>query len=250
MNELQIFRNSEFGEFNILIVEGKEYFPATECARILGYANPQEAIRAHCKGVREFLTPTKGGEQNVRYIPEGDLLRLIVRSHLPAAQRFESWVFDEILPSIRKTGSYSIQPMTELQILRGALDQIEVAQRMALEAKEEAAQANQRIQVVKDALLPSDKKWRQWVGEQLNRIVRATGYKHDEIRHESYDLLEKRAECKLSVRLKNLKERLFEAGASKTAINNANRLDVIEADTRLKEIYSSIVRELVIKHVA
>lgn len=109
MNDLQVFSNSEFGELNVLVIDGKEHFPATDCARILGYANPQEAIRTHCKGVREFLTPTQGGQQNVRYIPEGDLYRLIVRSHLPTAERFEAWVFDEVIPQIRKTGTYTMR---------------------------------------------------------------------------------------------------------------------------------------------
>jgi len=107
MNNLQVFRNTEFGELKILIKDNKEYFPATECARTLGYKNPQEAIRMHCKGVREFLTPTEGGEQKVRYIPEGDLFRLIVKSKLPAAEKFERWVFDDVLPAIRKHGVYA-----------------------------------------------------------------------------------------------------------------------------------------------
>jgi len=103
---LQIFESPEFGKVTTAVIDGKEYFAATECAKILGYANPQEAVRTHCKGVREFLTPTKGGEQNVNFIPEGDLYRLIVRSNLPATEKFERWVFEEILPSIRKHGAY------------------------------------------------------------------------------------------------------------------------------------------------
>lgn len=101
-----IFKDSEFGELNLIAVEDKIYFPATQCAKILGYKNPQEAIRAKCKGVRKMLTPTTGGSQEVNYIPEGDLYRLIVSSKLPTAERFECWVFDEILPTIHKTGGY------------------------------------------------------------------------------------------------------------------------------------------------
>lgn len=107
MNEMQVFQNSEFGELGVLEVNGKPYFPATACAKKLGYANPQKAIRDHCKGVNEMVTPTNGGTQTMRFIPEGDLYRLIVHSKLPAAERFEKWVFDEVLPTIRKTGSYS-----------------------------------------------------------------------------------------------------------------------------------------------
>ena len=107
MNELKVFSNTEFGELGVMIIDGKEFFPATQCAMLLGYKNPQEAIRDKCKGVRKTLTPTNGGTQTVNYIPEGDLYRLIVSSKLPAAEQFEQWVFDDVLPSIRRTGGYT-----------------------------------------------------------------------------------------------------------------------------------------------
>lgn len=108
MNELKVFSNSEFGELGVMLIDGKEYFPATQCAKLLGYARPADAISAHCKGVCVLPTPSSGGVQNTKYIPEGDLYRLIIRSRLPAAERFERWVFDEVLPSIRKSGVYGI----------------------------------------------------------------------------------------------------------------------------------------------
>lgn len=108
MNELKVFSNSEFGELGVMLIDGKEYFPATQCAKLLGYARPADAISAHCKGVCVLPTPSSGGVQNTKYIPEGDLYRLIIRSRLPAAERFERWVFDEVLPSIRKSGGYGI----------------------------------------------------------------------------------------------------------------------------------------------
>lgn len=126
MSNLQVFRNSEFGELGILVIDGKEFFPATDCAKKLGYANPHEAIRTHCKGVREFLTPSSGGEQRKNFVPEGDLYRLIVRSKLQAAERFERWVFDEVLPALRNTGTYSMGgyqiPQTLPEALRLAAD--------------------------------------------------------------------------------------------------------------------------------
>ena len=106
MSELKSFTNSEFGTLQIVTINGKEYFPATDCAKILGYANPQKAIRTHCKGVNEMDTPSNSGTQKKNYITEGDLYRLIIRSKLPSAEKFELWVFDEILPQIRKTGGY------------------------------------------------------------------------------------------------------------------------------------------------
>lgn len=107
MNDLKVFNNSEFGELGVLIIDGKEWFPATQCAKILGYAKPADAIRKHCKGVFKMETPTNGGIQEVNYIPEGDLYRLIVSSKLPAAEKFERWVFDTVLPSIRHNGGYA-----------------------------------------------------------------------------------------------------------------------------------------------
>lgn len=106
--------NNEFGKLDILIEDGKELFPATECARILGYANPQRAIREHCKGVNNLVTPYSKGTQKKNFITEGDLWRLIIRSRLPAAQKFEKWLFDEVLPEIRRTGGYRAKPDAEL----------------------------------------------------------------------------------------------------------------------------------------
>lgn len=106
MNDLKVFSNTEFGELGVMVIDGKEYFPATQCAKLLGYAKPADAIRNHCKGVFKTETPTNGGIQKVNYIPEGDLYRLIVSSKLPSAEKFERWVFDEVLPSIRKNGGY------------------------------------------------------------------------------------------------------------------------------------------------
>ena len=106
MNELKVFQNSEFGELGVLTIDGKEYFPATQCATILGYKSPKDAIYAHCKGAVKHRLPTNGGTQEVKYIPEGDLYRLIIRSKLPSAEKFERWVFDEVLPELRKNGSY------------------------------------------------------------------------------------------------------------------------------------------------
>ena len=109
MNEMQVFQNSEIASLGVLEINGKPHFPATESAKILGYAKPHNAIAQHCRyslkqGVPHPQNPGKNVEMN--FISEGDLYRLIVHSKLPAAERFERWVFDEVLPSIRQTGGY------------------------------------------------------------------------------------------------------------------------------------------------
>ena len=107
--------NSEFGKLEILMEDGKELFPATECAKMLGYSNPGEAVRRHCQGcVKRTVVDAMEHRQIVNYIPEGDLYRLIIRSRLPAAQKFEKWLFDEVLPELRRTGGYRAKPAADL----------------------------------------------------------------------------------------------------------------------------------------
>lgn len=106
MSELQIFKNDEFGEVRTVEIEGKPYFCGSDVAKALGYVRPNDAISTHCRATVKWSTPISGKMQDINYIPEGDLYRLIVSSKLPTAEKFERWVFDEVLPSIRKHGGY------------------------------------------------------------------------------------------------------------------------------------------------
>ena len=107
-NNLQIFENDNFGQLRTIDDDGKIMFFATDVAKMLGYAKPQDAVSRHCRySVKRGVPHPQGkGTLEVNVIPEGDLYRLITHSKLPAAEKFESWVFDEVLPTIRKTGSY------------------------------------------------------------------------------------------------------------------------------------------------
>lgn len=107
MNELMIFKNEEFGQIRTVEIDGKPYFVGKDIANSLGYSNPRDAISRHCKGVVKHDSFKEGG-QNISLIPEGDMYRLITHSKLESAERFESWVFDEVLPTLRKTGSYEM----------------------------------------------------------------------------------------------------------------------------------------------
>ena len=117
MNEMQVFQNSEFGELGVLEIEGKPYFPANRCAKVLGYKRPNDALHAHCRYTAKYRIPhpqNPSKEIEVNFIPEGDLYRLITHSKLPAAERFEKWVFDEVLPTIRRTGGYGQVDVTAI----------------------------------------------------------------------------------------------------------------------------------------
>lgn len=116
MNELKVFNNPEFGQIRTITEKGKTLFCAKDVAQALGYKDTTNAIKQHCRGVvKRHLTDDLGRNQLTNFIPEGDIYRLATSSQLPGAEKFESWIFDEVLPTIRKTGQYTAKPMTEYQ---------------------------------------------------------------------------------------------------------------------------------------
>jgi len=106
--EIVKFNNEQFGELRIVDIDGNPWFVAKDVAAALGYEKPQNAILRHCKGALKRGTLTNGGDQEMTIIPESDFYRLVLRSKLPSAERFQDWVTSEVLPSIRRTGSYSL----------------------------------------------------------------------------------------------------------------------------------------------
>lgn len=105
MNNLIIFENEQFGQVRMVELNNKPYFVGKDIANSLGYKNPRDAISRHCKGVVKYDSFKEGG-QCIALITEGDMYRLITNSNLKSAEKFENWVFDEVLPSIRKHGAY------------------------------------------------------------------------------------------------------------------------------------------------
>ena len=106
MNDLQIFTNPDFGEVRTIEENGAVMFCGSDVAKALGYSNPRDAISRHCRGVVKRDTPTESGMQEMSFIPESDLYRLVFGSKLPTAEKFTDWVTEEILPTIRKHGAY------------------------------------------------------------------------------------------------------------------------------------------------
>ena len=145
MNELQIFKNQAFGDVRTLQEGETIFFCGSDVAKALGYSNPRDALSRHCKGVVKRDIPTESGDQEMSFIPESDVYRLVFRSKLPNAERFTDWVTVEILPTIRKHGMYATpdtleklisDPDTTIKLLQEIKSERE--KRMALQAKSEA----------------------------------------------------------------------------------------------------------------
>lgn len=146
MNELKIFQNPEFGTVRTIEIEGKIHFAGIDVAKALGYSIPSKAIQTHCRNILKWKVGVKTGVKSdgtdsiqrmeMLFIPESDLYRLIMRSQLPNAEKFSDWVCEEVLPSIRQTGSYSIEKKPDSYMIE---DPAERARRWVEEYEEKKA---------------------------------------------------------------------------------------------------------------
>ena len=145
MSNIQIFNNPDFGEVRTIEENGAVLFCGSDVARALGYSNPRDALSRHCKGVVKRDTPTESGIQEMSFIPEPDLYRLVFSSKLPTAEKFTDWVTSEVLPTIRRHGMYATpdtvekmlaDPDTTIKLLETIKQ--ERSARLALEAQAEA----------------------------------------------------------------------------------------------------------------
>ena len=174
-NAMQVFENNDFGQVRIIEDNGKPLFCGSDVAKALGYSNPRDALNRHCKGVVKRDTPTEGGLQQISFIPEGDVYRLITHSKLPSAERFESWVFDEVLPSIRQSGGY-LTPQTVEEVLTNP----ETIIQLATQLKESRARAlkleavNSELTVQKQIMQPKADYFDELVDRNLLTGFRET----------------------------------------------------------------------------
>ena len=131
-NELTQTFAFEAYDIRIIIENGEPLFNASDVCKALGYSNNRDALSKHCvpEGVAKRDTPTSSGVQSMAYVNEPNLYRLITRSKIPSAVKFQDWVFGEVLPTIRKTGTYGKTqafqiPQTMQEALRLAADQMD-----------------------------------------------------------------------------------------------------------------------------
>lgn len=169
--EISTFNNSEFGEIRTIQKDGGILFCGSDVAKALGYADTAKAIKLHCKEDGWAICPvidSLGREQQAKFINEGNVYRLIAHSKLPNAQRFESWVFDEVLPSIRKNGAYMTDDILE-QALTSPDFLIELANRL----KSEKAK-NAQLTVSNQIMQPKADYFDQLVDRNLLTGIRDT----------------------------------------------------------------------------
>lgn len=259
-NGIQVFMNEVFGEIRILEQnDGKVLFCGKDVALALNYKDTVNALKAHCKEdgvVKRHLTDSLGRTQEASFITEGNLYRLITHSRRPDAEKFERWVFDDVLPSIRKHGSYSVQSQfADLSPQLQVLIQMETRQKQieARQAEQATALAGleQKIQNTCEVIALDKTAWRKDSEHLINKIARATGEGYGGIRlvyEEIYRSIESRAGVSLNTRLTNKRNRMAGEGVCKSKRDKLTRVDIIAEDKKLIEIYVAIVKELAVKY--
>ena len=146
-NNIQIFKNSDFGEIRTLEENGAVLFCGSDVAKALGYARPNDAVTQHCRATVKRRTPISGKMQDINFIPESDLYRLVFSSKLPTAEKFTDWVTAEVLPSIRRNGGYIAgqESMTPEELMAKALT---VAQRTLAEREARISQLSTQAAIM------------------------------------------------------------------------------------------------------
>lgn len=193
--ELQVFNNEVFGTMRIVDVNGKPYMVASDIAKALGYAAPRNAVAAHCKGALKQFILTNGGKQEVTLIPQGDVYRLIARSKMPNAEKFESWIFDEVVPTVVNTGHY------EDPVYLAALETKKMLQQVIAERAEDSKKLAELATIIEKRHKPYTDP-RHMYDYARNEYARATG---DESRRGiGYAIKEYYGECPYGSEIKPL----------------------------------------------
>ncbi len=256
-NEIQVW-NYESSEVRTVQVNGEPWFVGKDVATVLGYSNTRDAIARHVDEEDKAGVGIHDGSQmrEVVVVNESGLYSLVLSSKLPNAKKFKRWVTSEVLPSIRKHGSYSVQSQfADLSPQLQVLIQMETRQKQieARQAEQATALAGleQKIQNTCEVIALDKTAWRKDSEHLINKIARATGEGYGGIRlvyEEIYRSIESRAGVSLNTRLTNKRNRMAGEGICKSKRDKLTRIDIIAEDKKLIEIYVAIVKELAVKY--
>lgn len=255
-NEVRVW-NYESSEVRTVQVNGEPWFVLADVCKVLEISNSRNIssrLEPDEKGVT--LVDTLGGTQQMTIINESGLYAVVLRSDKPQAKPFRKWVTSEVLPSIRKHGSYSVQSQfADLSPQLQVLIQMETRQKQieARQAEQATALAGleQKLQNTCEVIALDKTAWRKDSEHLINKIARATGEGYGGIRlvyEEIYRSIESRAGVSLNTRLTNKRNRMAGEGVCKSKRDKLTRVDIIAEDKQLIEIYVAIVKELAVKY--
>ena len=260
MTELQIFKNPDFGEIRTIEREGEPWFVGKDVAAALGYAKPLNALATHIDeddSLKQGLTDNMGRMQETIFINESGLYSLVLSSKLPTAKKFKRWVTSEVIPSVRKTGGYSLprdlsRLSPEMQMLKLLTDKAIENELAQQEQARQLQQVEQKVEHIRELVGINPNGWREDCRKLIVKIARGMGGNEyiREVNNEVFGLVDKRAGVSLETRLTNKRRRMAEEGVCKSKRDRLSKVDVIAEDKKLIEIYIKVVRELAVKYNA
>ena len=264
MNDLQIF-SYEGKEIRTVQVNGETFWVLKDACDVLELADTNKVAERLDNDDLTRIKIVSGGQAREMYaVNESGLYDVILRSDKPEAKKFKRWVTHDVLPSIRKTGTYISESALDtsklsanMQLLLQMANSMAAQELRQAELEGQISETSARVDTVessltaiRDTIIQRDGDWRKSLNTMFNNAVKASGSNdYQAIRHETYDILESRAHCDLDRRLRYMRDRLADQGATRSKINALTKIDVIEQDPKLREIYTSIVKEFSVRYV-
>lgn len=257
MNELKVF-NYQDNEVRTVEINGEPWFVLKDVCAVLGIGNSRmvfDRLDSDEKGVSQIDTP--GGLQNVNIVNESGLYNVLLRSDKPEAKPLRKWVTSEVLPSIRKTGSYAQKPLSPVEMF-AMQAQINLEQERRLAAVENRqgeltlqvqhnSDTMDKVTAAYTAPLASGETWQESANRTVNSLVEQYGLNHQNFRRDIYAELEFTAGVDLQQRVTRLQSRMKANGATVTQCRAASKLTVIAQDKKLRAIFDGILRRRALK---
>lgn len=258
MNELKVF-NYQDNEVRTVEVNGEPWFVLKDVCNVLGLGSAHKVADRLDEDERNQipLTDSLGREQETTIVNESGLYNVLLRSDKPEAKPLRKWVTSEVLPSIRKTGSYAQKPLSPVEMF-AMQAQINLEQERRLAAVENRqgeltlqvqhnSDAMDKVTAAYTAPLASGETWQESANRTVNSIVEQYGLNHQNFRRDIYAELEFTAGVDLQQRVTRLQSRMKANGATVTQCRAASKLTVIAQDKKLRAIFDSILRRRALK---
>lgn len=246
MNELKVF-NYQGNEVRTVEVNGEPWFVLKDVCAVLEIGNSRmvfDRLDSDEKGVSQIDTP--GGLQNVNIVNESGLYNVLLRSDKPEAKPLRKWVTSEVLPSIRKTGSYNQKPLSPVEMF-AMQAQINLEQERRLKAVEQKQAVLDGVMDVMAAPMLAEDGWQEKAQKAINTAVERFQTNHQTFRAELYEDVERVGHVDLETRQTRLRKRMKNAGATVTECKGVSKLHVIARDPKLRPVFETLLKQKVIR---
>lgn len=246
-NAITVFQHPQFGEIRTVEIDGEPWFVAADVCRVLELTNPTVAMSRLDEDERSKLSIGRQGETGI--VNEPGLYGLVLGSRKDEAKSFKRWVKHEVLPAIRKTGTYTAAPPKVLTPAEMFLQQAQAMVEQERKVNALAARMDEQQQTIQKAVsvfsLPTVEveHWRDEMNTHISRLCEEYGMSQQVFRGETYAELEETANVILSSRVKRKQERMKKGGAKSRERAAVTKLFVISEDEKLRTIYENIIRK-------